>query len=371
VKIVHLISSLQRGGAEVALAQLITQLKTHAEHYVIFFYDGPLRAEIEALGVPCHQISARGSSINPLFFFKLLRTIKRIEPDCLLTGLWLANVLGRICGRTLNIPCIAVLHALLEHEGSIRTWIDRIIPCQATAYVAVSNIVHDSFRKHHPLLLHKQCFIIPHGIDYAHVIRASKQPISLPDGLATALANNQVIVGSVGRLVPDKNYALLLKSFSAVAESTTQIHLVIVGSGPEEAQLKRLATQHEITDRMTWISGQPAYPYYQYFDYYVQPSRYEAFGLAILEAQCFALPVLATGKKQLHPIITHLHNGMVIEPDNSEALTRAMLRYLQDPALRARDGKRGLETAREHFSIKKSALAYYDMCTKICKEREQ
>jgi hypothetical protein len=97
MKLIHIISSLQRGGAEMALANLLSHTKEAATHKVIFFHDGPVRKTIEDMGIPCLQISAAGSYVNPLFAWRLLRAIKQFAPDCIHTDLWAANLLGRTC----------------------------------------------------------------------------------------------------------------------------------------------------------------------------------------------------------------------------------------------------------------------------------
>lgn len=365
MNIVHLITSLQRGGAEIALANLLAQLQQHTNqnHAVIFFHDGPVRHNIEQLGIPCYQVSAKGGYINPLFFIKLFIRIRRFMPDCLHTDLWAANLLGRICARLLGIPCVSVLHALTEHEGRLRRWIDRLLPISPTTYVAVSNSIQQSLITYHRYQ-QAPCTVILNGIDHTSVLQASNNRNSIPATL-TSMTNEKFVIGTVGRLIRDKNYHILLESFAKVHAQYAHTHLIIVGSGPEKDYLKSLAKQLNISEEITWIMGKQSYPYYPFFDCYVQPSRYEGLSIALLEALCFSLPVIVTGHATQHEVIQHHKNGLVIEPDDVVLLTKSIRFYMENQASRVQFGKAGFTTVTQQFSMKTTAKQYQDLFNRV------
>lgn len=364
MKIIHIISSLQRGGAEMALANLLHTLQNQAEHQVIFFHDGPVRKTIEELGIPCIQIRATGSYANPLFFLRLLKKIKQFAPACIHTDLWAANVLGRICAWLLKIPCVSVVHAMTEHEGKLRATIDRIIPCRPTYYVAVSPAVKESLQKNRRL--HQApCVVIKNGID-AQALQTTGMNKSCTL-FSSPNVHNKFIIGAVGRLIQEKNYDVLLDSFATVCTISADIHLVVVGSGPEEQKLKLLAEQLQIADHVTWVGNQLAHPYYSFFNCFVQPSRSEGLSIALLEALACNLPVIVTGNNKQHPVIQDQMNGLVIEPDDSVALTHALQTYLENPTLRKSYGASGYQTVTTQFSMQQTAQAYQTLFEEITK----
>lgn len=356
MRILHIISSLQRGGAEMALANLLTHLHQHGSHAVIYFHDDPVRKRIEELGIPCIQVRARGSYANPLFFFRLLRKIKFFAPDCIHTDLWAANLLGRISSWLLDIPCVSVVHAMTEHEGKIRSWIDKIIPCAPTTYVAVSDAVQHSLQKYKRLHA-APCTVIKNGIDATALqknydVRIDKQP-------------DIFLIGAVGRLIVEKNYRILLHSFAQLVQKYSHIELMIIGSGPEEAQLKSLAEQLQISDKIHWIGNKLAHPYYQFFDCYVQPSKTEGLSIALLEALSFSLPVIVTGKQKSHEVIQDGLHGIVIEPNDVAALTAALQIYIEQPEVRSRYGAAGYQTVNENFSMHATAQEYMKLFERV------
>lgn len=356
MKIVHIISSLQRGGAEMALANLLTQLQTQATHAVIFFHDGPVRKRIEELGIPCIQIRAWASYANPLFFFRLLHKIKFFAPDCIHTDLWAANLLGRICAWLLKIPCVSVVHAMTEHEGKIRTWIDTVIPCTPTTYVAVSDAVQRSLHQYKRLHT-APCTVIKNGIDAKALQKSSDVRIEKE--------SETFLIGAVGRLIPEKNYAILLHSFAQLAQKHAHAELMIIGSGPEEAKLKLLAKQLQIADKIHWIGNKLAHPYYQFFDCYVQPSKTEGLSIALLEALSFSLPVIVTGKQKSHEVIQDDLHGIVIEPNDVAALTAALQTYIGQPEMRSHYGAAGYQMVTENFSMQATAQEYMKLFERV------
>lgn len=355
MNIVHIISSLQRGGAEMALANLLRHVRTQAEHTVLFFHDGPVRKDIEALGIICLRISAPAGYYNPYFLYKLLQKIKKLDPDCLHTDLWAANLLGRICAWFLRIPCISVIHAMTEHEGKLRATIDRIIPCTPTSYVAVSHDVANSMQRHRRL--HRApCVVIENGID------AQELQTALGDSAVIAklktVGQSSFIIGTVGRLIPAKNHALLLTSFAQLRAQAVTAHLVIIGSGSEKENLDKLAQKLALTEHITWIVGHLSHPYYHYFDCYVQPSRSEGLSIALLEALACSRPVIVTGHNKRHPVIQDQENGLVIEADNLQELTHAVKYLFENQARRQEIARRGHETVLQKFCLTKTAQAY-------------
>jgi glycosyltransferase involved in cell wall biosynthesis len=111
---------------------------------------------------------------------------------------------------------------------------------------------------------------------------------------ATWKANDQTfVIGTVGRLVPEKGVDRLVKVFRAVfSRWYDTVRLVIVGDGPQREEIEKLAAD----DARIFFAGaqENVAPYYCAFDTYVSPARYEPFGLAILEAMAAGCPLVVT-----------------------------------------------------------------------------
>lgn len=142
---------------------------------------------------------------------------------------------------------------------------------------------------------------------------------------------------SCGRLSPAKGMDIAVAACAElVHDGETRLHWWIVGGGPEgdalRAQIHTLGMEEYVT--LLGMRDNP-YPYIRHADLYVQPSRFEAFGLTILEAQVLDIPLLSTRTDGASSLITDGQTGLLCDADAS-SIARAAKRLMNDPALRQR-----------------------------------
>lgn len=352
--LVHIISSLRVGGAENMLISLVKSMPEF-EHYVFYIHDGPIRHELENRGISARAIKGLISPYDPWSFYTLYKAIKKLDPCCIHTSLWAANILGYVLRKLTKIPVISVVHALCEHEGRLRTAIERCLPFAPSRYVAVSDQIAQSLVRNRRV---KPASIttIYNGIDTSE--------LSLQDSINKQ--NSIFVFGSVGRFVKVKNYNLLLESFAQIAHQYKHIHLMLVGNGPEEQALRLQTQALNIAEKVTFITGQKAAPYYKQFDCFVQPSRYEGLSLALLEALYFELPVIVTSPTQHHEVITHGYNGLIISPNNKKALTQSLELILTQGTLREELKSRARQTIIKNFTLQQTISNYQTLIKTLC-----
>ncbi len=311
-RIVHVTSSLARGGAETLLNQFVTYNNTEFNHIVCYFYDGPIKKELHDAGIATIQIKGLLSLYDPYFWFALYRTIKASKPDLIHSWLWSANFTTRIIARILKVPVINSLHNNVEHDGAIRQYLDRYSYQLADCLVAVSDGVKDSIYKKHGFIP-AQLTVIPNGIAQPQGIQGKKR-------VELNIDEDDFVIGAVGRLVPLKCFDLLIKAFASLSFKSK---LLIVGAGPQEQELKELVIQLGLEDRVLFIINEPALPYYGLFDCFCLPCPSEGFGLVILEAVFNKVPVIAIDQGG-HPIIKHSKTGLLIRPFDTKELARCI-----------------------------------------------
>ena len=140
---------------------------------------------------------------------------------------------------------------------------------------------------------------------------------------------------SCGRLAPAKGMDLAIAACAKlVQDGLTDIHWWIVGGGPEEtslrAQLRALGMECYVT--LLGMQDNP-YSYIRQANLYVQPSRFEAFGLTVLEAQVLAVPVLSTETDGSVELISNKENGWLCKPD-AASIADAVAKLYRIPELR-------------------------------------
>jgi glycosyltransferase involved in cell wall biosynthesis len=165
-----------------------------------------------------------------------------------------------------------------------------------------------------------------------------------------------------------KGLDMLLRAFKHVQHAQPSIKLVLVGDGPLRKQLEHLASSLEIRDRVKFLGLQGRIEVRQLLhdcELFVLPSRSEPFGIAIIEAMACKKPVVATSVGGIPEIIEHQKNGILVEPDNPDALAEALVTVLKDPTLQRVIAKNGFDTVQKQFGSANSGTAYEKVFTDL------
>lgn len=143
------------------------------------------------------------------------------------------------------------------------------------------------------------------------------------------------IVLSIGRLQPEKNFHGLIRAFARVKKVRDDTMLLIVGSGPLRERLLLLASSLGLAGSVIVLPwARDVVSYYKTCDLYVQPSLYEGWGLAVVEAMSAGAPVLMTNVGVAGELVRDKETGIVIPAGDEGALADAMLEMLADVTLR-------------------------------------
>lgn len=155
------------------------------------------------------------------------------------------------------------------------------------------------------------------------------------------------VIFAAGRLVKEKGFDLLIQSWRLLEHRYPQWRLVIAGEGEDRRKLQNMASDANL-NRIHFIGTvADIEKYYEQAAFFVLPSRYEGFGMTLVEAMCFSTPVVSyacpEGPKE---IIADGENGFLVPQGNIEEFARKMELLMKDAGLRRRMGERALENAR-------------------------
>jgi glycosyltransferase involved in cell wall biosynthesis len=191
--------------------------------------------------------------------------------------------------------------------------------------------------------------LVYHGLDF------SRFP---PVAEGAAKTGGTFTIVSVGRAVEKKGYADLLRALAMLGEDRNW-RFEHTGGGALSAQLKQQAAKLGIADRITWRGPQESsfiFDMLKRADLFVLPSRLARSGdrdglpNVLMEAQAFAVPVLATNVSGIPELITHGNTGWLVPERDPRGLAKAMRQLMADDALRLRLAKAGAKNVREKFS---------------------
>jgi glycosyltransferase involved in cell wall biosynthesis len=164
-------------------------------------------------------------------------------------------------------------------------------------------------------------------------------------------------IGTVGRLVPEKNYPLLLRATAAIADAD----LVFVGDGPLRDELQRQAGARvsflgQRADVSELLAG---------FDVFVLPSNTEGMSIALLEAMAAGCPIVVTAVGGNVELIKHMETGLVVPPNNEASLCSAIERLLADTALATRLGTAARTAAATNHSVQAMTKRYEELWRRL------
>jgi dTDP-4-amino-4,6-dideoxygalactose transaminase/glycosyltransferase involved in cell wall biosynthesis len=322
-RVMVLLDTLASGGAErvaVELACGIDRL-AYEPHVVVTKRGGPLEDRLIDAGVRYTVLGRRHrTSLAPAL--RALRFAR--ESDLIHSHLFGNNVWGALLAQAAGVPLLAHEHNRVSRHTTFEPVLDRrLIGAAAHRIVCVSDEVA------HPLVMT--------GVDPAK-ITILPNGVRLDDALSRAdarraltLADDYVVVGAVASLRPEKAHDVLLHAFSALVRSGPgPLRLCLVGDGSERARLQALALRLGIEDRVIWAGDRcDASCLAAAFDLAVLTSRSEGLPLAALEAMAAGTPLIGTRVGSI-PALLEGGAGLLVDPDDSVGLARAMAALLYD-----------------------------------------
>lgn len=364
MRIVHVITSLERGGAQAILETLVIALKEQGhEQAVIYFHDGPYKDRLQQLSIDLYQVKGLASSWDPVAYYRLSKIIKQLKPDLIHALLWTANLMARLVGKKLGIPVVMVLHNNLAQNGFLRNSIDCLVSYDGHTIVAVSAEVSNSFYRYQKRV---PITIIENGID-SDLVR-SITPIQRAD---IGLTDQHMVIGSVGRFVSLKRYPLLFDVMALLLPTMPHLRLVLVGAGPQESYLRDYAKKIGIDHAITWIIDKPAVAYYPIFDLFIMTSAREGISMALLEAMSWGISPLVTAENSTHPVITDGKNGFVARGKNATDIALAVGVLVRDDLLRKRAGRAAQQEVQIRFSKNRMIAAYLALFDDIVHQKRE
>ncbi len=247
-----------------------------------------------------------------------------------------------------RLPVIGVHHAFGDYQRRSRKLFAGIFR-KRLSLLGVSDAVRDDMRRCLPAWPAARIQTLYNRID-VDALQAIQVPVEAARD-ALGLSPDEWVVGNVGRLHPDKDQATLLKGFAlALPHLPEQSRLAILGSGRLEQDLKELARELNIADKVLFLGQVPdARRYFRAFDVFALSSDHEPFGMVLLEAMAAGVPLLATACGGAREVVEGV--GILFPFGDAEHLAQG-LRHLaaMDPHQQRQCAEMMLERLRTRFS---------------------
>lgn len=359
-RVLHVISTLLPGGTELAVLRLIRSLdRERYEFHVAWLRDEPLlKPEFEAAGARVTGVGLR-AKVDPRALWRLARTVRRERIDLVHTHMDLADWYGAAAARLGGARALVSTKHNADEFRTRRTWkrppflvLERLAYAAADAVIVVSEGLGAFLRRVEHLPSGKM-IVLPNAVDPGIAAAAPSRD------RARALLGLQgfdPIVGTVGRLAPQKGQIDLVRAMPEVLRAFPGAACVLAGDGPIRGELEREASRLGVGERVVFLGFRSDVPaVLRGLDLFVLPSRWEGMPLALLEAMALGLPVVAARAVGTSEVVRDGENGVLVEPGDVAGLAAAIVGLRRDPDRAARLGEAGRRAVVERHSIETAA----------------
>ncbi|WP_441291320.1 glycosyltransferase [Sorangium sp. KYC3313] len=361
--IAHVVSSFQTGGAEQVVVDLAASQRA-AGHDVLAVAiaedpDGPRAEQLRRRGVEVHLVpkcpgfdAALTARLAALFATKGVTLVHAHNH--------LSLVYAAPAGWLHRVPVIHTKHGVSQDMQG-RSWLLRAASAFVDAHVAVSQptaAVVLGRREVDPPKLH----VVVNGIDLS---RFAPDPAARARVRADlAIPRDAWVVGSVGRLSPVKNHALLVRA--AATSLPRNGRVLLVGEGAERGRLDALARELGVSERVLFTGERHDVPaLLAAFDVFALPSLSEGLPLALLEAMTAGLPVVATDVGGVSTVLVHGETGFLVPSDEVTPLAARLSELHANPARAAQMGRSGRRLALRRYSAIQMAERYMELYARL------
>lgn len=365
IPVTHLITDLITAGAQKALYRLLLHTdRTKYRPTVIALREGntEIAAQIKALDIPVIDLQMLPRwRFDKLFL--LHRELRQHPPEILHCWMIHSNIIGRVVGRMANVPKIIVSRRNDKTGGKVYTYMNRWLVDWSDSIIAVSESSRQE-ELHETGIDSSRVTMIPNGIDmdtfspFPTVFERNRLRASLN------ISHDHILIGSVGRLALAKGFADLLRAFQIIARQRPDARLVIAGKGKLEDELKALAKTLNISDTVQFLGVRTDIPQLlNAIDLFAFSSHWEGMPNALMEAMAAGAPCVATCVSAAPELIDHGVHGLLVPPQNADALADGMLTLINDADLRQRLSSAARERIQIEFTLKNTAdktMALYE-----------
>lgn len=181
--------------------------------------------------------------------------------------------------------------------------------------------------------------------------------INFKKELEPKIFNDKKIILSVGRLVERKGFDLVLKSLPEILKSFPEVQYIVIGGGPDEAHLKKIVQDLNLTKQVTFLGSvneEDKNQWYRQANVFVMPCReikqdVEGLGTVFLEAASYGLPIIVGNSGGASEAVINNQTGWLVDPTSSENLTTIIKRIFSDPKQAQEMGQQGKKMVEEKF----------------------
>ena len=356
MKILHVITGLEVGGAEMMLVKTLPELSDFEHTVCTILSNGPLAKPLEEAGIRVVSLNLKRDGL--IAAVRAFRKLAQEKPDLCISYLIHADLFVRLLAPLFGIrrQICFIRNNLIGSKYDRLLRLERLTQGLVTAYFSVSASVAEAYITKRNYPRHKFT-VIPNGLDPRAILAA--KPLSRAE---LDLENDQEIVLMVGKFFAQKGHRFLFEAWSQVVAAHPKAVLLLAGAGPLEAELKALAKPMPSIRFLGVRSDVP--PLLKTADIFVFPTLFEGMSNALLEAMTAGAAIVTTNIPE-NLEVAPTDAVRYVAPSTVAPLAEAIIALLEHPEERAALGAKAkhhvLDTYRIEHTVAKLRDAYHSI----------
>jgi sugar transferase (PEP-CTERM/EpsH1 system associated) len=353
IHVQHVLLSLQPGGLENGVVNIVNHLSPERFRSSICCLKtaGEFAARISDR-TTIDEMGWRGGN-DPMLLLRLIRLFRRTRPDIVHTRNVESFFYGFVAAKLAGVSCIVHSeHGRNFDDRAMRFHVQRWFSGLSQGVFTVSAQLKQELVAHVGMPADSVA-VLYNGVDLDRFGTGDRARMRA----ALGLAEDVLVIGSVGRLVPVKNYPLLLQAVAAL--DRRDVVLVLVGDGPERIALEALAASLSISQQVRFLGHRnDVTDLLSTMDIFVLPSLNEGMSNTLLEAMAAGIPSIASYVGGNPELISHERDGFLFSSGDVLALTRYLQILCSDGERRAAFGAAGRARMVREFSFPAMVARY-------------
>jgi glycosyltransferase involved in cell wall biosynthesis len=372
LRICHLITDLDIGGAEMSLFRLLSAIDRdrYACSVISLLEPGPVGRRIQELGIQVGSLGLKRGAMSLPGLSRLVVELRRNRPDVLMTWLYHADLLGLIAGKLTGVRSIVWNLRASDMDMSNYRPLSALTLriCAALSHLPTAVLVNsERGRAYHSQIGYhpREWVLIRNGVDPAQFKpdRAARDDVRRELGLGP----EDLLIGLVARFDPMKDHSNFMAAARLVAQREKAVHFALVGKGIgcDNRSLAADLDRPPLAGRLHLLGERFDMPRLTAaFDVACSSSLSEAFPNTVVEAMACGVFCVVTDAGDSAAIVGE--TGVVVPPGNPDALSQGLLRAVaMGPAKRQTEGQAARERVIRNFGLERFAREYQDFFVRI------
>jgi glycosyltransferase involved in cell wall biosynthesis len=333
IKVIHIIKSLGRGGAEMLLPETLKKHNQEAFefHYIYFLpWKDQMVHAIEEAGGKVTCFAAKNNLLLLWQYKKIIRYCRENQIQLIHAHLPWAGFVSRLVHSLTKIPVLYTEHNMQERYHFLTKTINKLTFNRQSLGIGVSDDVSHSIQKNiHPTIPVQTVLNGVNSDSFQRITTFEDSPVRAQFGIPA----DAFVVGTVAVFRFQKRLDLWLEIMKKAIEQDANIYGIIVGAGPLQSEIEQKYAALGLEGKVFFAGLQiEVKSYYEAMDTFMMCSSFEGLPIALLEAMSMECAIVTTDAGGIKEVIRNEKDGLVVGVDQWEQLTELIVQLKNDPA---------------------------------------